>query len=136
MEGPPHPPLALQLNSSQLTNLPTDEVDIATWIFQALESKAGGITLKRESFESAVRELRKPKRQLFYLHENGKDVESLKERGLDQVDFVFGDHVGLDPASERFLDSLGIQRVSIGPRSYLSSSCIVFVNSFLDSMED
>ncbi len=100
-----------------------------------MESKSSGVTLKRESFESATRGLRNPKKQLFYLHENGKDLESLKERGLDQVDFVLGDHVGLDPASERFLDSLRIQRVSIGPRSYLSSSCIVFVNSFLDSIE-
>ena len=100
-----------------------------------MQSESGNVTLKRESFEQAVRGIRKPKRQLFYLHENGVDVESLREIDLNQAGFILGDQVGLDSASERLLDSFGIQRVSIGPRSYLSSSCILFVNSFLDSIE-
>lgn len=134
LEGPPHPPLALKLTSNQLTSLPTDEVEIATWIFQAMESRANGLTLNRSSFEKAVRELRAPRRQLFYLHEMGKDVGALKEMSLEDVGLMLGDQVGIDPASEKFLDSLGIQRISIGPRSYLSSSCIVFMNSLLDSL--
>ncbi len=95
----------------------------------------GKISLRRESFERAVRAFRNPKRQLFYLHEEGRDLESLLELSLDEVLFILGDQVGLDASSEKFLDSLGVRRVSIGPRSYLSSSCIVFVNSFLDSIE-
>ena len=135
LEGPPKPPLALKLTSSQLPSIPTDEVEIATWIFQAMESENKSMTLKREGFEKAVRGLRSPKRQLFYLHENGIDVDELKERDLDEVGFILGDQLGLDPVSERLLDSLGTQRVSLGLRSYLSSSCILFVNSFLDSIE-
>jgi tRNA (pseudouridine54-N1)-methyltransferase len=135
LEGPSKPPLELKLTSTQLDRLPTDEVEVAEWIFQAMQSEGNKITLKRESFERAVRGLRGPRRELFYLHEDGRDVEWLKEFDSGDLGFILGDHVGLDPASERFLDSLGIQRVSIGPRSYLSSSCILFVNSFLDSIE-
>ncbi len=137
LEGQPRPPLALKLSSNQLRDLPPDEEAIASWIFNAMQSDSGsnGIALSRESFEKAVRSLRSSEKTLFYLHEEGDDLESLNSRGFSEVGFILGDQTGLDVPSEKFLDGLEIPRVSIGPRSYLSSSCIVFVNSFLDSIE-
>ncbi len=137
LEGQPQPPLALTLSSDQLRGLPPDEEAIASWIFNAMQSAYGnnGIALSRESFEKAVRTLRSSKKEIFYLHEEGEDLEMLNSRGFSEVGFILGDQTGLDAASEKFLDGQGISRVSIGPRSYLSSSAIVFVNSFLDSIE-
>lgn len=137
LEGPPHPPLAIKLSSTQLRELPADEETIASWILNSMQPNSGsnGLLLRRESFEKAVRGIRSSNRSVFYLHEDGEDLETLKGRGFSEVGFILGDQVGLDAASERFLDAQGIPRLSIGPRSYLSSSCIVFVNSFLDLIE-
>ncbi len=99
------------------------------------DSGGNGLALSGESFEKAVRSLRSSKKKLFYLHEEGEDLEMLNGRGFSEVGFILGDQAGLDSKSEKFLDAQEITRVSIGPRSYLSSSCIVFVNSFLDSLE-
>lgn len=120
-----------------MQKLPADEETVASWIFDSMQSMSGsnGITLARESFEKVVRALQTSKRQVFYLHEDGKDLEALTDRGFTGIGFILGDQAGLDPASEKLLDSLHVPRVSIGPRSYLSSSCIIFVNSWLDSLE-
>ncbi len=136
LEGPPHPPLTLETSSDQLTEVPRDEVKVASSIFNAMstQSVVNGFTLKRGSFDLAVRILHTPKRPLFYLHEGGEDLESLRGRSFEEIGFILGDQVGLNAETERFLDSMRVPRISIGPRSYLSSSCIIFVNAFLDSL--
>ncbi len=140
LEGPPHPPLALTIHERALENLARDEETVASWIFRSLEaeSSSGGelAAMRRMSFEKAVREVHASTASLFYLHENGEDLEETVIGSTGDVGFILGDQVGLDAGAEKFLDSLDIPRVSLGPRSYLSSSCIVFVNSYLDLMED
>ncbi len=122
-----------------MKELPQDEETVSSRIFKAMESKSAqsnDLILRRLSFERAVSELRSLKTPVFYLHEEGQDLEKVIPTDSESIGIILGDHVGLDATSERLLDSLEITRVSIGPRSYLSSSCIQFVNAFLDSIED
>ncbi len=136
LEGPPHPPLTLETSSDQLTELPRDEVKVASSIFNAMSSQSlvNGFTLRRGSFEQVVRVLHRSKRRIFYLHEGGKDLESLRDRSFEEIGFILGDQIGLSAESEKLLDSMRVPRISIGPRSYLSSSCIIFINSLLDTL--
>jgi len=119
------------LRSNELGDLPAGEVAIAAQIHGSLSGKdVPGIRLKRKPFTESIRRYANEGFTLYYLHEEGKDSKGVKYAGKPA--FILGDHKGLDPASERFLDTTGAERVSLGPHSYLASHCITMVNCELD----
>jgi tRNA (pseudouridine54-N1)-methyltransferase len=131
LEGMPNPPISMTINGSVLGQLPMGEVGVAAMIHGALSGKEiEGISMRRKSFQDSVRQYANDGYLLFYLHEAGKDSRSAKF--AEKSAFVLGDHKGLDPASERFLDAMGAERISLGPHSYLASHCITMVNCELD----
>jgi tRNA (pseudouridine54-N1)-methyltransferase len=131
LEGMPNPPVSMTLDGNELGKTPMGEVEVATIIHDALSGKEiEGIILRRKSFQESVRQYVNDGFALFYLHEAGKDSRGAKY--AEKSAFVLGDHKGLDPASERFLDAVGAERVSLGPHSYLASHCITMVNCELD----
>jgi tRNA (pseudouridine54-N1)-methyltransferase len=131
LEGMPNPPLSITIDGSELTGLPSGEVEVAAIIHDALSGKhVNGIRTRRKAFAESVRVYADEGFTLYYLHEEGKD--SHQTRFAEKPAFILGDHKGLDPASERVLDALGADRISLGSPSYLASHCITMVNCELD----
>lgn len=131
LEGMPNPPLSMTIDGSRLGELPAGEVAVATIVHDSLSGKdVPGIRIRRKPFIECVREYLEEGFALYYLHEEGKDSRGVRFAGRSA--FILGDHKGLDPASERALDAMGAERVSLGTSSYLASHCITLVNCELD----
>ncbi|MEM5766610.1 MAG: tRNA (pseudouridine(54)-N(1))-methyltransferase TrmY [Candidatus Aenigmatarchaeota archaeon] len=140
LEGPKEPPKLLSFFGNELKNVSPDERNIGSWVKKAVEVGLGmkmgekrkvsdGILVVKKSFEELVKEKRRES-QLIYLHPNGKDIREFEfER---DVCFVLGDHKGLPKNTERLLDRVGAQRISVGKMTYLSSHVIVICHNELD----
>jgi len=122
LEGQPDPPLALTLSGSTIERAPAGEGETAEMVVRAMRGGLAGAKAERLGFEEAVARYKALGYTIYYLHEEGKpsaDVGFAERSAL-----ILGDHKGLDPASERLLDRMGAERVSLGPISYLASQCI------------
>ncbi|AFK22922.1 tRNA (pseudouridine(54)-N(1))-methyltransferase TrmY [Pyrococcus sp. ST04] len=142
--GPPDPPKTIRFEGPRIIPrlLNPDEISTAKIIGKAL--KAGrelnsptkevevfpGVFVSRMTFEDVVR--RNVRMNLYVLEEGGKDIFEVKFP-KDNVAFVLGDHIGLSEEDLRLLESVA-ERISIGPRAYLTSHVIAFVNIFLDRL--
>ncbi|AJC70959.1 hypothetical protein X802_01245 [Thermococcus guaymasensis DSM 11113] len=141
--GPPEPPKAIRFEGSRLkVRLNPDERSTARLIMKALKAGEGlrepgkevevypGLYVSNRTFEDVIR-LTLKNSALYYLHEEGKPVEEV--RFPTNVAFVLGDHKGLGPEDEMFLDGIA-ERVSVGKKSYLASHVVAYINIFLDSL--
>ncbi|RZN57679.1 MAG: tRNA (pseudouridine(54)-N(1))-methyltransferase TrmY [Candidatus Methanomethylicota archaeon] len=130
LEGPPNPPITVSINGEELEFMPISEIKAAEIVYNALANKPNkGVYVRRKSFSEVVME--NLNNEIFYLHENGTDINNIKI--TRNPIFILGDHKGIDKESEKFLDKIGVRRVSLGPISYLSSHCITIVNYELDN---
>ncbi len=129
LNGPPNPPLHIQIDGATLHDVRTD---LDTWqsIFKkVITGKAHpGVTTSKTSFEALLKTKSK-KICVFVLEEGGKDIAKveLPENCL----FVLGDHVGLPKKVEAFVLRYG-KKISLGKQPYLASSCITILNYVLD----
>ena len=132
LEGPPSPPLVIEIDGSELNYLPNNELGMANLIIKLMRNeKIRGFKIYKENFKNLVTKL-KSKYNVLYLHEMGKDIRKMSFNPKDKYLFILGDHIGIDKESERYLLSLKIPLVSLGPISYLSSQCIILVHEELD----
>lgn len=122
LEGQPDPPLALTFSGSAIERAPAGEVEAAEMVARAMRGGLEGAKAERLGFEAAVARYRGAGYTVYYLHEGGRPSADVKF--AERPALVLGDHKGLDPASERLLDRMGAERVSLGPVSYLASQCI------------
>ncbi len=137
LNGPPRPPVLLSFLGSELKGLYYDERSIAGKIREALRLVANknrtrvskGFYAERISFRDFIKDFAE-KRRLVYLHQNGKDIRDTRFLGNEL--FILGDHGGLPQKEEKFLDSIGAERISVGPEIYLASHCIVLVHNEID----
>lgn len=140
LEGPTKPPKLISFFGKDLKRVTPDERNIAAWINKALnlgidlkkgEEKrvADGIIVANKSFEELVKEKARES-QLIYLHPRGKDIRDV-EFGKN-VCFVLGDHKGLPNKSEKLLDRIGAERISVGKLTYLSSHVIIICQNEID----
>ncbi len=140
LEGKPLPPKTITFYGKELKGLSPDERNIASHIRLALKKGLNlkmneevevwsGIKIAKKSFESLVKEKAK-EFQLIYLHPKGKDIREFEFK--EKVCFVLGDHIGIPRKTEKLLDRIGAERVSLGPKVYLASHCITIVNYELD----
>jgi tRNA (pseudouridine54-N1)-methyltransferase len=129
LNGPPNPPLHIQIDGEPLYDVRTD---MDTWqviLKKTLSGKSHpGITKDKTSFEALVKAKAKT-RQIYVLEEDGKDISqvTLKENSL----FILGDHVGLPKKAEVFAQRFG-EKISLGKQPYLAASCITIINYTLD----
>ncbi len=141
--GPPEPPKAIRFEGSRLkVRLNPDERSTARLIMKALKAGEGlrepgkevevypGLYVSNRTFEDVVR-LTLKNSALYYLHEEGRPITDI--RFPQNVAFVLGDHKGLSPEDEAFLDGIA-ERVSVGRKSYLASHVVAYINIFLDSL--
>ena len=129
LNGPPNPPLHIQIDGSTLYDVRTD---MDTWqviLKKTLQGKPHpGITKDKTSFEALVKN-KAPTQEIYVLEEDGKDINqfALAENSL----FILGDHVGLPKKAELFAQRFG-EKISLGKRPYLAASCITIINYTLD----
>ena len=132
LNGPPTPPLHLQIKGAQLYDVRTD---IGTWetiLKKVLSGKTHpGITVDKTSFEALLK-TKAEVASIYVLEEGGKNVAKT-ELGPNPV-FVLGDHVGLPKKVESFALRFG-EKISLGKTPYLAASCITVLNYLLDTRQ-
>jgi len=129
LEGKPDPPKLIKFEPSKMKRFYPDERNIASHIRLALiGKKESGIEIERKSFEEFLKE--NSKKQIIYLHKDGIDIRKF-EFG-ENVFFVLGDNKGLDENSEKILDEMNAERISVGKNTYLASQVISIVQNELD----
>ena len=129
LNGPPSPPLHLQINGAALYDVRTD---METWQSILRKTIGGkthpGITIKKTSFEALVK-AKAETSKIYILEEDGKNIAAIE---IDPNPlFVLGDHVGLPKKAERFALRFG-EKISLGRQPYLAASCITILNYLLD----
>jgi tRNA (pseudouridine54-N1)-methyltransferase len=90
-----------------------------------------GCFVEKKSFLQVVGELEKGDGKIFILDKKGEDIRKLKDEELKEGIFILGDHDGLPQKELRRLKKIAIP-VSIGPKMYFASQCVVIVNNELD----
>jgi tRNA (pseudouridine54-N1)-methyltransferase len=129
LNGPPNPPVHIQIDGSTLYDVRTD---MDTWqliLKKTLQGKAHpGITKDKTSFEALLK-AKAQTQTIYVLEEDGKDLNqiNLPDKSL----FILGDHVGLPKKVELFAQRFG-EKVSLGKQPYLAASCITIINYTLD----
>ena len=129
LNGPPNPPVHIQIDGSTLYDVRTD---METWQVILKKTLAGkshpGITKDKTGFEALLK-VKAQTHQVYVLEEDGKDISevTLDENSL----FILGDHVGLPKKAELFAQRFG-EKISLGKQPYLAASCITIINYMLD----
>ena len=129
LNGPPKPPLHLQIRGSELYDVRTD---IDTWqgiLKKTINQKAHpGVEVIKTGYEALLKEMAETN-QVYVLEENGKNIieTEIKSNPI----FVLGDHVGLPKKAEAFALRYG-KKISLGKQPYLAASCITILNYLLD----
>jgi tRNA (pseudouridine54-N1)-methyltransferase len=129
LNGPPNPPLHLQINGETLYDVRTD---VETWQQILRKIIAGkthpGVSADRTSFETLLKNHAQT-HEVYVLEEGGKNITEVKLE--ENSVFVLGDHVGLPKKAELFALRYG-EKISLGKQPYLAASCITVVNYELD----
>jgi tRNA (pseudouridine54-N1)-methyltransferase len=129
LNGPPNPPVHIQINGETLYDVRTD---METWQQILRKTLAGkthpGISKDKTAFETLMKS-KAQTHQVYVLEEGGKDINEITfpENSL----FVLGDHVGLPKRAEDFALRFG-EKISLGKTPYLAMSCINIINYTLD----
>ncbi|WP_455392865.1 hypothetical protein [[Eubacterium] cellulosolvens] len=130
LNGPPNPPVHIEINGDELHDVRLDEPSWEKIIRKVLTGgNHPGITTKKESLQGLIRNKVDAGVPVFVLEERGKNIKEIDFD--DSAIFVLGDHIGLPKKDEKFLLRFG-EKVSLGKQRYLAASCIDFINYVLD----
>jgi tRNA (pseudouridine54-N1)-methyltransferase len=129
LNGPPNPPLHIEINGERLYDVRTD---MDTWqriLKKVISGKPHpGITVSKTSFEALLK-AKAETASVYVLEEGGKDIA---ETALPaNCVFVLGDHVGLPKKAEVYALRYG-EKISLGKQPYLAAYCITILNYLLD----
>jgi len=128
LNGPPRPPMHLQVDGTGLFDVRTDVETWTTILRKVLSGKTHpGIAVDKTSFEALLKA--KAAGPVYVLEEHGANIEEI-EIAANPV-FVLGDHVGLPRKAEAFALRFG-EKISLGKTPYLAASCITVLNYLLD----
>jgi tRNA (pseudouridine54-N1)-methyltransferase len=136
LNGPPKPPVSLCFDTEKLKTIFVSERKNAHLIKTVLSEKFddkwketdSGIMISKKSFQSLIKELKN--KPIYVLHEKGKSIGKI-EIEKNPV-FIVGDHIGLPKKEEKFVLRYAKDKISLGKKSYLASSCITIMNWFCD----
>jgi tRNA (pseudouridine54-N1)-methyltransferase len=129
LNGPPNPPLHIQIDGAKLYDVRTDMETWQTILKKVIAGKQHpGITTSKTSFEALLK-AKAENAGVYVLEEGGKDVADVELP--ENCVFVLGDHVGLPKKAEGFALRYG-EKVSLGKQPYLAASCITILNYVLD----
>src|SRR5512136_247324 len=100
LNGPPKPPIHLQINGTELFDVRTD---VETWtaiLRKVLSGKTHpGIAVDKTSFEALLK-AKAASGHVYVLEEHGANIEEIEI--ADNPIFILGDHVGLPRKAEAF----------------------------------
>jgi tRNA (pseudouridine54-N1)-methyltransferase len=129
LNGPPNPPLHIQINGKTLYDVRTD---ISTWqqiLKKTIHGKSHpGIATDKTSFEALIKS-KTSNYRIFVLEEDGASIETIDFP--ENCAFVLGDHVGLPKKAESFVLRFG-EKISLGKKTYLAATCITIINYLID----
>ena len=129
LNGPPNPPLHIEINGSSLYDVRTD---VDTWqqiLRKVIAGKSHpGISVDKTGFEALLK-AKARNRKVYILEEGGKNIAETEL--ADNAIFVLGDHVGLPIKAETFALRYG-EKISLGKQPYLAASCMTIINYQLD----
>jgi len=135
LNGPPSPPLLIKFIGERFHLHFTSEKEVGLLFKDILSGKkVEGVIVEKKNFFEIVDELRKNKYIIFLLDEKGIDILKLKSKIIQaypRAVFILGDQDGLSPEAFKFVEKIGAIKISIGPRVYLTSHCILFMNFIL-----
>lgn len=129
LNGPPSPPLRLEIKGAELRDVRTDADTWKHILENLLLGKTHpGISVAKTSFERFLKE-EAGRMPVYVLEEGGKDISqiSLNEEAM----FILGDQVGLPKKTENLALRYG-EKLSLGKQPYLAASCITVINYLLD----
>ncbi len=130
LNGPPSPPIHLQVEGKALKDARLDERSWENILRNVLNGdNHPGITTKKESLQGFIRARAGAGAPIFVLEEKGENIWDLDFS--DSTIFVLGDHIGLPKKDEKFLLRFG-KKVSLGKQRYLAASGIDIINYMLD----
>jgi tRNA (pseudouridine54-N1)-methyltransferase len=133
LNGPPSPPLHLQVEGATLHDVRTDQQTWTNILKKVLAGKTHpGVSVEKLSFESLLK-MKAEKSQIYVLEENGKDID--KVQISESPVFVLGDHVGLPKKVEVYALRYG-EKISLGKKPYLAATCVSVLNYILDRKEE
>jgi tRNA (pseudouridine54-N1)-methyltransferase len=129
LNGPPSPPVHIEIRGEQLHDVRTD---LDTWqsiIKKILSGKSHpGIKANKTSFEALLKAKAK-EAHIYVLEEGGTDIAETEFR--ENPVFVLGDYIGLPKKAETFALRYGT-KISLGKQPYLAASCVTVLNYLLD----
>jgi tRNA (pseudouridine54-N1)-methyltransferase len=129
LNGPPNPPLHIQIDGSTVYDVRTD---VGTWqqiLRKVIAGKSHpGISVDKTGFEALLKK-ESQSHSVYVLEEGGKNIAETEI--ADNAIFVLGDHVGLPKKAETFALRYG-EKISLGKQPYLAASCITVINYLLD----
>ncbi len=129
LNGPPNPPLHIQIDGSTLYDVRTD---VDTWqqiLRKVISGKSHpGISVDKTGFEALLKK-QAENRRVYVLEEGGKNIAETEL--ADNAVFVLGDHVGLPKKAETLALRFG-EKICLGKQPYLAASCITIINYLLD----
>ena len=130
LNGPPNPPLHIQIDGETLYDVRTDQETWTKLLKNTLEGRPHpGITLNRISYEALIK-TKARESAIYVLEEHGKNINEtvIPENPL----FIVGDHIGLPKVTEKFTLRYG-EKLSIGKQPYLAAQCITILNYLQDT---
>jgi len=129
LNGPPSPPVHIEIRGERLYDVRTDSETWQHIIKKILGGKSHpGIEANKTSFEALLKAKAEAAR-IYVLEEGGIDIAQTELH--ENPVFVLGDHVGLPKKAEAFALRYG-EKISLGKQPYLAASCITVLNYLLD----
>ncbi len=129
LNGPPNPPLHIQINGDNLYDVRTDRDTWQAILKKIISGKTHpGISKDKTSFETLLK-TKAQTHKVYVLEEGGKDISQVQL--AENSVFILGDHVGLPKKTELFALRFG-EKISLGKTPYLAASCITIINYTLD----
>jgi tRNA (pseudouridine54-N1)-methyltransferase len=139
LEGPPRPPLTIEIQGEKIEEMPRDELQMGIVLKKIL-------SLEKEPFPSGFRVINRDfrnlveeqinKSKIYYLHQSGSDIKRIlsefQNAEKPQLTFLLGDHMGFKQKDIEYFKEKSIEPLSLGLKEYLGSHCIFLVHEKLD----
>lgn len=117
--------------------IPLGEVGWASVIKESLRGQQPAfVEVSEGSLDDIIRKLNQPKESgLWVLDEDGAHLSDTKSvHQFTQNSFMLGNHKGFDSQTKNLISELGIPKVSLSKKSYLSSHCLAAIISEFERM--
>jgi tRNA (pseudouridine54-N1)-methyltransferase len=133
--GMPNPPMHLEFVSDKLDKETISKKDVAGLIKRMLYKCPAngknevfpGCFIEKKSLQKLIKELEVEGKEIFVLDKKGVSIRELGDSQFDNCVFLIGDHDGL-PRKE----IKGLNKISIGKKTYFASQTIVIINNEMD----